>query len=335
MTGRRPRDPGAPTLEAAGVSRRTADRFLRAVAPLLEATDPDSRRLDVASFCEAIDLGGGLALVATTDGVGTKRALMGERLADLGRDLVAYNVNDVATAGVRPLAFLDYLSCGELDPGRAGAIVEGIAAACREAGCVLLGGETAEHPGIQAPGEIDLAGFAIGVGRTDELVTGAAVRAGDAIVGVASSGPHASGFSLIRHLFDRAGRRVPDSFLAPTPVYVGAVTAVMDRCDVRAMANVCDGGLTENLPRALPDPLGARVRPGAWPRPAWVDELAGLGCAEDELRRVVNMGVGYAFVVPPGDAEEAVAAVEGAGHSAWAIGEVAEDAGPERSAYDA
>lgn len=322
-----------PTLAAAGVSRATAERLLRDVAPLVATTDPDSRTLSVPTFCSAIEIGGGLALIATTDGVGTKRALMSDRLGDLGRDLVANNVNDVATVGAQPLGFLDYLSCGELDPGGARAILEGIVAACREAGCVLLGGETAEHPGLQRPGELDLAGFAIGVCATRELVTGERAQAGDAIVGVAASGPHASGFSLIRHAFGRAGRAVPDGFLAPTPVYVPAVRAVLEHCDVHAMANVCDGGLTENLPRGLPDGLGAEVRPSAWPRPAWVDELAGLGCPEDELRRAVNMGIGYAFVVAPVDADRALATLAGAGHEAWVVGEVVAPGGPDRVAY--
>jgi phosphoribosylformylglycinamidine cyclo-ligase len=321
------------TLEAAGVSRRVTDRVLREVAPLLAGTDPNRRMLRVPSFCSAIDVGRGLALVTTADGVGTKRALMSHRPADLGRDLVAYNLNDVVTVGAQPLAFLDYLSFGRLDPELARGILTGVAAACRDAGCVLAGGETAEHPGVQRPGDLDLAGFAVGTCAIDELVVGDATHAGDEIVGVASSGPHASGFSLIRHLFARAARPVPPDMLAPTALYVRAVRAVLAHCSVRAMANVCDGGLTENLPRALPAGLGAAVDPGAWPRPGWVAELAGLGCSESELRRVVNVGIGYAFVVAAGEASRAIDALAACGHRAWLIGEVVASAGGDRVLY--
>lgn len=322
-----------PTLENAGVSRRTADRVLREVAPLLAGTDPGGRMLPVPSFCSAFELGRGVALVLTTDGVGTKRALMTQRPADLGRDLVAYNVNDVVTVGAEPLAVLDYLSFGRLDAALAEGILAGVAAACAETGCVLAGGETAEHPGVQRAGDFDLAAFAVGTCAVDQLITGEAARVGDEIVGVASSGPHASGFSLIRHVFTRAGRPVPADMLAPTALYVHAVRAVLERCAVHAMANICDGGLTENLPRALPAALGAAVDPAAWPRPRWVEELAALGCAEAELRRTVNVGIGYAFVVAAGDASGAIDVLARCGHRAWRIGEVVASVAADRVVY--
>jgi phosphoribosylformylglycinamidine cyclo-ligase len=310
------------TLEAAGVSRATAACLLRQIVPLLGSTDPSGCVLSVPDFCCAIDLGDGQALVATTDGVGTKRALMGDRLEDLGRDLVAYNVNDVAALGVQPLALLNYLSFGFLDPSRARALIEGMAAACREAGCVLLGGETAEHPDIQGHDQLDLAAFAVGIATHSELITGTSVAPGDEIIGVTSTGPQASGFSLIRRAFERARQPIPDYFLVPTAVYVPAMHAMRQYCDVHAIANICDGGLTENLARSLPESLRAVINLSAWPRPAWVEELLMLGCQEEELQRVVNMGIGYVFVVPPADAESAQAVLKEAGHDAWRIGRV-------------
>jgi phosphoribosylformylglycinamidine cyclo-ligase len=302
-------------------------------APLLLATDGDRRALDVPGFCSAIALPGGLALIATTDGVGTKRSLMADRLADLGRDLVAYNVNDVATVGVQPLAVLDYISVGALDVGRAHELLAGMADACRAAGCVLLGGETAEHPALQGPSDLDLAGFAVGIAPVTELVTGATVEPGDELVGLESGGPQASGFSLIRRAFAAAGRPVPDSFLAPTRVFVRAVAALRAGCDVRAIANICDGGLTENVPRSLPQGLAAVLDPSSWPRPAWVDELAAIGCSEDELRRVVNMGIGYTFVVARGQAGDAVELLRDGGFEAWRIGTVETESGGGRARY--
>jgi phosphoribosylformylglycinamidine cyclo-ligase len=309
------------TLQGAGVSRAAAERLIAVVRPLLRSTDTEGRAIDVPGFASAVRIGD-LALVATTDGVGTKRALMSQRMSDLGRDLVAYNVNDVAVVGGRPLAFLDYLSWGRLDQHRAERLFEGMAAACIEAGCILLGGETAEHPGLQAPGDLDLAGFAVGIAPVDELVTGADAAPGDPIVGVASSGPHASGFSLIRHAFARAGRPVPETMLTPTPVYVPTIAALRERCRVRALAHVCDGGLVENVVRALPAGLGAELWPDALPRPAWFDELVGLGCAENELLATVNSGVGITVAVAPGDEATAVAAAADHGHRAHVIGRV-------------
>jgi phosphoribosylformylglycinamidine cyclo-ligase len=316
----------ALTLAEAGVSRSAAAELIRAVLPLVRGTDPRGTVLPTTDFAGAVRWGD-QALVASTDGVGTKRTLMRDRMADLGQDLVAYNVNDVVAVGARPLLFLDYLSVGRIDPGRATELFVGMTRACRAADCVLLGGETAEHPGVQAPDEFDLAGFAVGVAPVGELVSGETAVAGYPVVGIESSGPHASGFSLIRLAHDRAGLPVAESMLRPTPVYVGGVRAVRARCDVHAMAHVCDGGLTENVPRGLPDRLGVVLRPAAWPRPAWVDELRRLGCAEDELRGTVNMGIGFTLVVAPDDVATAVSVLAEHGHRAWVIGEVTE-AGP-------
>lgn len=324
----------ALTLEGAGVRRAAAEQLLRSVMPLLQSTDPARRKLDIPDFCAAVRVGD-QALAATTDGVGTKRALMGNRMADLGRDLVAYNVNDLAAVGIKPLAFLDYLSWGRLDVERSRELFEGMAAACREAGCILLGGETAEHPGIQAPNQLDLAGFAIGVGEVSSLVTGAAAAVRDPVIGIASTGPHASGFSLIRLAFARAGREVPASMLRPTPVYVSAVRRVQEQCEVRALSHICDGGLLENASRGLPDGLGAEFQWGGWPDPAWVKELRSVGCADDDLRRAVNMGIGFTIVVAPSDERKAIAVLAEEGHEAWTIGHVVTTADSGQPRHDA
>jgi phosphoribosylformylglycinamidine cyclo-ligase len=321
------------TLAGAGVSRAAAAALIHQVLPMIRGTDPRGLVLDTADFAAAIRFGD-QALVATTDGVGTKRTLMRHRMADLGRDLVAYNVNDIVAVGARPLLFLDYFSCGRLDPERARELFVGMVDACLASECVLLGGETAEHPGVQAPDAIDLAGFAVGVAPVDGLVSGASAAVGYPIVGIASTGPHASGFSLIRLAHATAGAEVPESMLDPTPVYVTAVLAVRGRCDVHAMAHICDGGLTENVPRSLPTALGAALRPAAWPRPSWVDELRGLGCAEEELRQTVNMGIGFTMVVSPGEEAAAVATLAEHGHRAWVIGEVVDAAGGARVRYE-
>jgi phosphoribosylformylglycinamidine cyclo-ligase len=309
------------TLRNAGVSRPLADELIARVLPRMRATDLDGRMIPVPGFAAALEHGGDV-LVLTTDGVGTKRVLMRERMRDLGRDLVATSVNDVTALGARPLAFLDYLSCGQLQLSWAVELLEGIADACLDAGCVLVGGETAEHPGVQGPDELDLAGFAVGTCPRDRLVTGAGVRPGDVVIGLASSGPHASGFSLIRHVFDRGDRPVPASFLEPTVLYGAAVEALREAVGVLAIANICDGGLTENVPRALPDELGAVLDPSAWPTPAWVRELVAMGCEPTELRASVNVGVGYTVVVGRGRAEAALGAVRSSGYTAWEIGEV-------------
>jgi phosphoribosylformylglycinamidine cyclo-ligase len=325
--------PDWPTLVGAGVSRAAAARLLEEVGPCLKSTDPEGRVLPLPGFCAAIEVGEGLVLAATVDGVGSKRALMRDRPADLGRDLVAYNVNDLAAIGVRPLAFLDYLSVGRLDVGFAAPLLDGMAAACRAAGCVLLGGETAEHPGIQGPEEVDLAGFAVGLARREELVDGSRCRAGDVIVAIASAGPHASGFSLVRQAFARAGRSVPAGFLAPTPVLSPLIAAARRAAPVTALAHVCDGGLTENLTRGMPERLGAVIRLGSWPRPGWVEELLAIGCREDHLRATVNVGVAFALAVRPGHEAQVLCAAAAAGHSAWTIGEVVSREGGPHVAY--
>jgi phosphoribosylformylglycinamidine cyclo-ligase len=281
------------------------------------------------------------ALAAACDGVGTK-VLLGAaagRLHGLGIDLVAMSVNDVITCGARPMFFLDVITCGKIEPDRIAELVEGIAAGCRDAECALLGGETAEHPDMMEPEEFDLAGFCVGGCERRELVGGARVAVGDTVIGLASSGPHSNGFSLIRRLLERSGAglddrppelggaTVADAVLEPTRIYARSVRRLTATVDVRAMAHVTGGGLMGNLGRPLPQGLGVRIGLTSWERPAVFAWLASLGVEEDEMRRVFNLGLGYAVVVSPENTELALRSLTESGERAWVAGEVIEGAG--------
>ena len=252
-------------------------------------------------------------LVTCTDGVGTKLLLARElgRLEGLGQDLVAMCVNDLACTGARPLVFLDYLAVGRLDPDEAGVIVRAIAAACEAVGCRLAGGETAEMPGLYAPGHFDLAGFAAGVVERAEMLGPHRVREGDAIVGLPSSGLHSNGYSLVRALVEAGALDPdPDLLLAPTRLYVRELGAIAAAADLRAAAHITGGGLAENLPRALPEGLGAELQAGSWEPGAAIAAVLDTGrVAEEEAWRTFNMGLGMCAIVADGDA--AAAAVGG------------------------
>ena len=246
-------------------------------------------------------------LVTCTDGVGTKLLLAQEmrRLDGLGQDLVAMCVNDLACTGATPLVFLDYLAVGRLDPGEAAVLVRSIADACAAVGCLLAGGETAEMPGLYAPGHFDLAGFACGVVERDRMLGPHRVREGDVIVGIPSSGFHSNGYSLVRALVaDGALALDPELLLAPTRLYVREVAAVLAAgLGLHAAAHITGGGLEENLPRALPEGLRAQVDPAAWDRgPAYDALLAGGRVDEEEAWSTFNMGLGMCLVVAPEDA---------------------------------
>ena len=280
---------------------------------------------DLGGFAGLLSAGGyrDPVLVAGTDGVGSKLLLQRDagRLRDAGVDLVGMCVNDVLTTGATPVLFLDYIAVGRLEPERVAQIVEGVADGCRQAGCALLGGETAELPDLYAEADFDLAGFALGIAERTALADPARVVEGDIVIGLASAGAHSNGFSLVRRLLERAGltaHDAPEGLLAPTRIYAADVRTLLETCEVRSMAHVTGGGIPGNLPRALPDGLGARLDLDAWERPAVFDWLAGLGVEEDEMRRVFNLGLGYLAIVP---AEEAVAAV-GAVPGARAVGAV-------------
>lgn len=298
--------------EQAGVSLRKAAEVVERLRAAVESTRTAQVVSGLGGFAGLYELDSERLLAATTDGVGTKLMLSRRagRLHDAGRDLAAHCVNDVATTGADPLFFLDYVAAGRLELDEVAELVEGAAAVCREAGCALLGGETAELPGIYREGELDFAGTCVGLVRREELVDGSRCRPGDAVLGLPSSGLHANGFTLVRALLGD-GDFDPDLLLPPTRLYLDDVRALRAACDVRALAHVTGGGIAGNLPRALPDGLGARIDPASWERPpvyAWLDER---GVAEDEQRRVFNLGVGFCAVVPAGEAGNAVFPVIG------------------------
>ena len=280
-------------------------------------------------------------VAAGCDGVGTK-VLLGRaagRHAGLGVDLVAMSVNDVITSGARPAFFMDVITCGRVDVDVVAELVEGIADGCRQAGCALLGGETAEHPDMMRPEEYDLAGFCVALAERRELVSGSRVQAGDAIIGLPSSGPHSNGFSLVRRLLERAGLgpadtpaglgggTVADALLEPTRIYARPVAELCRTVDVRAMAHITGGGIPGNLARQFPDGLAAELDLGAFERPPVFAWLGSLGVEEDELRRVFNLGLGYAAVVEADSAPAALSALERGGCPGFLVGTVVEGAG--------
>ena len=283
-------------------------------------------------------------LVAATDGVGTKLliAVAADRPDTIGIDLVAMCVNDLVVQGAEPLFFLDYFATGRLDPPAAQAVIAGIAEGCRQAGCALIGGETAEMPGLYAAGEYDLGGFAVGAVERGQALTGAEVRPGDLVLGLASDGLHSNGFSLVRKVVESQGldyggpapfaadRTLGEALLDPTRIYVRPCLAAVKAGGLRALAHITGGGLVENLPRVLPEGLGARLT-ADWPRPAVFGWLAEAGrIAEDEMFRTFNCGIGMAAIVAP----EAAGSLEGllteAGERVYRIGTVEEAAGSDR-----
>jgi phosphoribosylformylglycinamidine cyclo-ligase len=322
------------TYAESGVSLDAADAIFDRLKRAVDSTRTPLVLGGVGGFAGLLSLSRYLdpVLAAGTDTVGSKVLLQRQtgRLHELGIDLVAMSVNDVLTCAAMPILFLDCISIGKLDPERVALLVEGVAEGCRQARCALLGGETAEMPGLYAEDDFDVAGFAVGAVERRELVGGARVEKGDAVIGLASSGAHANGFTLVRMLLDRARidpADAPEGLLAPTRIYVAAVRAILDVCDIRAMAHVTGGGIPGNLPRVLPKGLGAEIDVRSFPRPEVFDWLAGLGVEEDELRRVFNIGLGYLLVVPAAEAERAVDRSRWAGYDAWVVGQIVEGEG--------
>jgi phosphoribosylformylglycinamidine cyclo-ligase len=278
-------------------------------------------------------------LVSGTDGVGTKLKLALEqgRHDSVGIDLVAMCVNDIIVAGAEPLFFLDYYATGKLDLEVATDVVSGIAAGCKLAGCALTGGETAEMPGMYSDGDYDLAGFAVGIGERDALLTPDRVRSGDLLLGLASSGPHSNGYSLIRKIIQVAGLdlqsdfadgSLADALLAPTRIYVKSLLALMAEVDVHALAHITGGGIPENLPRVLPEGLDAEVDIDSWPRPAIFRLLQAQGnVAETEMLRTFNCGIGMVLALPAEQADRAEQLLTTLGETVYRIGHVRDNAG--------
>lgn len=270
-------------------------------------------------------------LVSGTDGVGTKLMLAQqlERHDTIGIDLVAMCVNDVVVQGAEPLFFLDYFACGKLDTAVAADVVAGIAEGCLQAGAALIGGETAEMPDMYAAGEYDLAGFTVGAVERADIIDGSAIEAGDAIIGIASSGPHSNGYSLIRKVLDRAADSeidgVPASLrlLAPTRIYVKAILALIQAMPVKGLAHITGGGITENIPRILHGDLDAEIDTASWHQGPVFDWLAKHGNIETaEMRRTFNCGVGMVAVVNQSRIDEAIRVLNDHGERAWRIGRI-------------
>ena len=273
-------------------------------------------------------------LVSGTDGVGTKLKLAFEldRHDSIGIDLVAMSVNDILVQGAEPLFFLDYFACGKLDVATATRVVKGIAAGCEQAGCALIGGETAEMPGMYPAGEYDLAGFAVGVVEKSRIIDGSTIAAGDAVLGLASSGAHSNGYSLIRRIIAQNkidlsaqldGRTLSDLILVPTRIYVKPVLQLMEQLPVKGLAHITGGGLVDNVPRILPAHLTARLARASWPLPPLFEWLRQQGnVADDEMLRVFNCGIGMVVIVAAEHARQAGEALRAAGETAWRIGTV-------------
>ena len=273
-------------------------------------------------------------LVSGTDGVGTKLklAIEAKRYGGLGIDLVAMCVNDILVSGAEPLFFLDYYATGKLDNKVATAVIRGIAEGCRQSGCALVGGETAEMPGLYAKGDFDLAGFAVGVVEESAIVDGSRLAAGDVLIGLPSSGPHANGYSLIRKIVARGRHKLSkrlgkatlaDALLAPTRIYVKPMLDLLGQVRVKGMAHITGGGITENLPRMFPKGCGASVNTASWQRPAvfdWLQQEGGV--AESEMRRTFNCGVGFIVAVPRADAARAQEHLRRNGLEPWVLGEI-------------
>jgi phosphoribosylformylglycinamidine cyclo-ligase len=331
------------TYAKAGVSIAAGNALVKAIAPLARATARPGADASLGGFGGFFDLKAAgyedPLLVAANDGVGTKLKLAIEsgRHDGVGIDLVAMCANDLIVQGAEPLFFLDYFATGKLDGGVAERVIASIADGCRQAGCALIGGETAEMPGMYAEGDYDLAGFCVGAVERGEALTGAKVAPGDVILGLASSGVHSNGYSLVRRLAADKGWRLDrpalfdpdvlliDALLEPTRIYVRPLLPLVRAGKVHAMAHITGGGLLENVPRVLPEGLHARIDAGAWPQPRLMAFLQAQGDIEpEEMARTFNCGVGMAVIVAEEDVKDVSQAVEAAGETAFPIGLVEE-----------
>jgi len=329
--------PTALTYRDAGVDIDAGNTVVERIKPLVQRTFRPEVIGGLGGFGALFDLSGRYrepVLVSGTDGVGTKLKLAQTlgRHERIGIDLVAMCVNDVLVQGAEPLFFLDYFATGRLDIETTVAVVGGIAKGCELAGCALIGGETAEMPDMYPPGEYDLAGFCVGAVEKAALRDGSRVQAGDRIIGIASSGAHANGYSLIRRILERTGSpwqldiggsSLADALLAPTTIYVKPILALLTQHDVHAMAHITGGGLRENIIRVVPEGLGIVIDSSRWPLPPLFDWLMREGAVPlAEMWRTFNCGIGYTLLVAPRDETAVGAALEAAGLRHWRIGDV-------------
>ncbi len=329
------------TYADAGVSIAAGNALVRAIGPLAKATRRPGADADLGGFGGFFDLkAAGFVdplLVAANDGVGTKLklAIDSGRHDGVGIDLVAMCVNDLIVQGAEPLFFLDYYATGKLDNDVATRVVAGIAEGCRIAGCALIGGETAEMPGMYAAGDYDLAGFCVGAVERNRVLTGEHIAAGDVILGLASSGVHSNGYSLVRRLAADKGWKLDrpalfdsdilliDALMAPTRIYVKSLLPLIGKGQIKGLAHITGGGLLENIPRVLPDGTHARIDADAWAQPRLMAFLQAQGAIEpEEMARTFNCGVGMAVVVAADQAEAVTSALDGAGETVFSIGEI-------------
>lgn len=330
------------TYSDAGVNIDEGNRLVKLIKPAVRASYRPEVIGDIGGF-GALFSGRfkGLkdpVLVSSTDGVGTKLmvAFMADRHDTVGVDLVAMSVNDILVSGAEPLFFLDYFATGKLDAKTASKVVKGIADGCRQAGCALIGGETAEMPGLYKTGEYDLAGFAVGVVDKKKIIDGKRIKAGDAIIGLASSGLHSNGYSLARKvIFEKLGLSIgskPEGYkkdvgsmlIAPTRIYVKPVRGLMKEVDICGMAHITGGGFTENIPRVIPKGLKAVIKKGSWKMPPVFKLIQdGGSISEDEMLRTFNCGIGFIMVVREKDAEKALVKIKRLGERPYLIGTIA------------
>jgi len=337
------------TYKDSGVDIDAGNTFVKMIKPLVKATTRPEVMADIGGFGGLFSLNSSKyknpVLVSGTDGVGTKLkiAFMADRHDTVGIDLVAMCVNDIVVQGAEPLFFLDYLATGRLDPAKAADIVKGISAGCVQAGCALIGGETAEMPGFYADGEYDIAGFTVGVVERDNLIDGSSITVGDKLIGLASSGLHSNGYSLARKvIFERmglsidsiipeTGNTVADELLTPTRIYVKSILNLLRDFTINGIAHITGGGLLENIPRVLPHGCKAVITKGSWQTPDIFTMLMQAGnIEENEMFRTLNCGIGMVLVVPDAQTEDIMIRLSGLHETAFVIGEIAKcDAGAE------
>ncbi|MCA0325149.1 MAG: phosphoribosylformylglycinamidine cyclo-ligase [Proteobacteria bacterium] len=335
--------PAPLSYKDAGVDIDAGDALVERIKPLAKKTLREGVMAGIGGFGALFEVPKRYrepVLVSGTDGVGTKLKLAFEwQMHDtVGIDLVAMSVNDVLVQGAEPLFFLDYFACGKLDVDTAAAVVGGIAKGCELAGCALIGGETAEMPGMYPAGEYDLAGFCVGAVEKSKILTGQNVAEGDVVLGLASAGVHSNGFSLVRKCIDRAGAELPatldgqpfrQAVMAPTRIYVKNVLAALaahpaETGGIKALAHITGGGLLENIPRVLPEHLAAHLNPGSWPRSelfGWLQRTAGID--DVEMNRTFNNGIGMVLVLSAAGAAACAATLRAAGEQVFEIGRIA------------
>lgn len=319
------------TYKKSGVDIDKANDFIKKISPIAAETFNEGTIGSIGGFSGLFkaDFRGMKepVLVSSTDGVGTKLmvANRANKLDTIGIDLVAMCVNDIVTCAARPLFFLDYFATGKIAPKAAVEIIKGVVEGCKQAGCALIGGETAEMPGLYKKGDFDIAGFAVGVVDKKDIIDGSLVKPGDRIVGIGSSGIHSNGYSLVRKVFSAAeiSGKLKKELLKPTAIYVKPLLDLMKNIKVKAVAHITGGGFYDNIPRVLPDGTAAMIDKGSWDLPSIFELIQKKGrVADEEMYRTFNMGVGMAIVIEEKDAIPATAKLKESGLASWNIGEI-------------